>query len=123
MRRPRPSGTATTAAPTGQGTAADIQTPSGRARAGRAPYLRAWTASASGPPKSPAARQLTKGGGAARQAPQTGAGPGRPQRPQPDGTGSTASRQVRQNGPSAEESRPSRQAAQRGGERRSSSAA
>src|ERR1700674_1892890 len=115
MRRRRPSGTATTATTAGPGIAAAIPAPSGRARAGRSPYLKAWTASASGPPKSPAARHATKGGGAARQAPQTGSGPGRPQRVQPGGTGSTAPRQIGQNGSSAEESRPSRQAAQRGG--------
>ncbi len=112
MRRPRASGTETTRAPDGRGARAASQAPSGRASAGRLPYLKAWMASASGPPKSPAARTPSNAGGDARQAPQGESGPGRPQRAQPGGTGSTAPAQTAQNG-SASTGSP--QAAQRGG--------
>src|SRR5512133_4216582 len=113
MRRLRPSGSETIAAPSGSSTRPASQAPSGRASAGRSPYLRAWIASPSGPPKSPPALTAAKAGGAARQAPQTASGPGRPQRTQPDGTGRSAPAQTGQKGST---SAGSRQPAQRGGQ-------
>src|SRR5512137_1308473 len=98
MRLRRPRGTQTTAAPSGTPTLPESQRPSGPAASGRPPYLRAWTASAMGPPKSAPARMPSC----------------------PSADGSMAPSQIAQKGDGGSGSSP--QAGQRGGKTRSSSA-